>query len=101
MIEKFEHYAETCSYAIAIFTPDDEVTTKGETYLQARPNVIYEIGWFCGRLGRSGVMLLLKEGTSIFSDFGGIIQKRFTSNVTERVIEIRKDLIAAGVLENI
>ena len=46
-------------------------------------------------------MLLLKEGTSIFSDFGGIIQKRFTTDVIERVIEIRKDLIAAGVLENI
>ena len=73
VIEKFEHYAETCSYAIAIFTPDDEVTAAGETYLQARPNVIYEIGWFCGRLGRSGVMLLLKEGTSIFSDFGGVL----------------------------
>ncbi len=63
VIEKFEHYAETCSYAIAIFTPDDEVAAGDETYLQARPNVIYEIGWFCGRLGRGGAMLLLKEGT--------------------------------------
>ena len=25
VIEKFEHYAQTCSYAIAVFTPDDEV----------------------------------------------------------------------------
>jgi predicted nucleotide-binding protein len=101
VIEKFEHYAETCSYAIAIFTPDDEVATGGVTYLQARPNVIYEIGWFCGRLGRSGAMLLLKEGTSLFSDFGGIVQKRFSINVAERIIEIRKDLVAAGVLEDV
>lgn len=43
-------------------------------------------------------MLLLKEGTSIFSDFGGIIQKRFTLNVLEKLVEIKKDLIAAGVL---
>lgn len=100
VIEKFEHYAKTCSYAIAVFTPDDEVTTGKEVYLQARPNVIYELGWFCGRLGRSGVMLLLKEGTSVFSDFGGIIQKRFTQNITERIVEIRKDLIAEGVLDD-
>jgi predicted nucleotide-binding protein len=99
VIEKFEHYAQTCSYAIAVFTPDDEVTSGNNTYLQARPNVIYELGWFCGRLGRSGAMLLLKDGTSLFSDYGGIIQKRFTQNISEKIIEIRRDLIAAGVLD--
>lgn len=100
VIEKFEHYAQTCSYAIAVFTPDDEVMASGETYLQARPNVIYELGWFCGKLGRSGAMLLLKEGTSLFSDFGGIIQKRFKQNISEKVIEIKRDLVAAGVMDN-
>lgn len=99
VIEKFEKYAETCAYAIAIFTPDDEVSTSGETYLQARPNVIYELGWFCGRLDRSNVMLLLKEGTSMFSDFGGIIQKRFLTSVSEKIVEIRQDLEASGVLQ--
>lgn len=98
VIEKFEHYAETCAYAIAVFTPDDEVSAGEETYLQARPNVIYELGWFCGRLGRGNVMLLLKEGTSMFSDFGGIIQKCFTTNISEKIMEMQKDLEAAGVL---
>ncbi len=98
VVEKFEKYAQTCTYAIAVFTPDDEVKANGVTYLQARPNVIYELGWFCGNLGRSGAMLLLKEGTELFSDFGGIIQKRFRQNISERVIEIRKDLEEAGVL---
>jgi predicted nucleotide-binding protein len=99
VIEKFEHYAATCSYAIALFTPDDEIKDNGDTYLQARPNVIYELGWFCGRLERSSTMLLLKEGTSMFSDFGGIIQKRFKVNISELESEIRKDLTAAGILE--
>ncbi|OGT93199.1 MAG: hypothetical protein A2057_05820 [Ignavibacteria bacterium GWA2_35_9] len=100
LIEKFEHYADTCSYAVAIFTPDDEVLDKnGEKYLQTRPNVIYELGWFCGRLGRKNVMLLLKEGTSIFSDFGGIVQKRFSKNVSEKISEIRSDLIECGILD--
>lgn len=102
LIEKFEHYANTCAYAIAIFTPDDEVLDKnGEKYLQSRPNVIYELGWFCGRLGRKNVMLLLKEGTSIFSDFGGIVQKRFSKNVSEKISEIRNDLIECGILDKI
>lgn len=100
VIEKFEHYAQTCSYAIAVFTPDDEVTSGADAYLQARPNVIYELGWFCGRLGRSGAMLLLKDGTSLFSDFGGIIQKRFSQNISEKIVEIKRDLVASGVLDD-
>jgi predicted nucleotide-binding protein len=98
VIEKFELYAQTCCYAIAVFTPYDEVRFNGEIHLQPRPNVIYELGWFSGKLSRSGVMLLLKEGTSIFSDFGGIIQKRFVLNISEKVSEIQKDLVAAGVI---
>ena len=101
VIEKFEHYAQRCSCAIAVFTPDDQVTVGQDIHLQARPNVIYELGWFCGRIGRSGAMLLLKEGTSIFSDFGGIIQKRFAKDIGEKIIEIKRDLVAWGVIDDI
>jgi len=101
IIEKFEHYAQTCSYAIAVFTPDDEVISGTDSYLQARPNVIYELGWFCGKMGRTGAMLLLKEGTLVFSDFGGIIQKRFAQNISEKIAEMKKDLITAGVLDDV
>jgi predicted nucleotide-binding protein len=99
IIEKFEEYAKTCSCAIAIFTPDDEVVSNGEKYLQARPNVIYELGWFCGHIGRDKVILLLEEGTTIFSDFGGIVQKRFVKCVAEKTNEIRKDLEQMNILE--
>jgi len=99
--EKFELYAQQCAYAIAVFTPDDEVTSSDVPYLQARPNVIYELGWFCGKLGRSSVMLLLREGTSLFSDFGGILQKRFSKNVAEKTDEIKRDLIAAGIMDDV
>lgn len=100
IIEKFEHYARTCSFAIALFTPDDQIRENDRFYLQARPNVIYEVGWFCGRLGREHVMLLLKEGTEIFSDFGGIIQSRFMNNVAEQILTIKRELAAAGVIDN-
>jgi hypothetical protein len=46
-------------------------------------------------------MLLLKENTSVFSDFGGIIQKRFAQNVSEKIVEIRRDLVAADVIEDV
>jgi predicted nucleotide-binding protein len=83
-----------------VFTPDDQVTSSSVTYLQARPNVIYERGWFCGKLGWSQAMLLLKEGTTLFSNFGGIMQKRFVQNVSEKATEIRKELMAAGKIKS-
>lgn len=100
IIEKFEHYASTCGYAIAIYTPDDVVSSNETTYQQARPNVIWELGWFCGRIGRKNTILLLKENTSMFSDFNGIEQIRFINNITEVTKRIRSELITAGIISN-
>jgi predicted nucleotide-binding protein len=98
IIEKFEYYAPMCAFAFALFTPDDQVTVGARTILQARPNVIYELGWFAGARSRRHVMLLLKEGTEVFSDLGGIIQHRFRSDVSERLLDIQRDLRDAGLV---
>jgi predicted nucleotide-binding protein len=100
LIEKFEYYAKPCSYAFAIFTPDDVVENNGKKYFQARPNVIYELGWFTAYLGRERVSLLLQEGENmeIFSDFQGVIQKRFKNTVSEKYKEIKADLEFVGLI---
>ena len=100
IIDKFEKYAEQCSYAFAIFTPDDIVKTGDNSYFQARPNVIYEIGWFSARLGRRKVCIIFQndENAEIFSDFQGIIQKRFYSNISEIYREIQLELKDIGLL---
>ena len=94
IIEKFEHYAEQCCYAFAIFTPDDIVENNGNKYFQARPNVIYELGWFTAFLGRNRVCVLLQDDAKmdIFSDFQGVIQKRFYKNINEKYREIQLEL---------
>jgi predicted nucleotide-binding protein len=102
IIEKFEFYAPKCSYAFAIFTPDDEVEKEGKKYLQTRPNVIFELGWFCAYLGRNKVSILLQEGTDAeaLSDFQGVLQKRFGKNIREKFEEIEKELITAGLIQS-
>jgi predicted nucleotide-binding protein len=103
IIEKFEYYAKLCSYAFALFTPDDVVENDGKKYFQARPNVIYELGWFTAYLGRERVSLLLQEGENmeIFSDFQGVIQKRFKNSVSEKYKEIKDDLKFVGLIEKV
>jgi predicted nucleotide-binding protein len=100
IIEKFERFAKTCSYAFAIFTPDDIMEKDGKQYFQARPNVVFEIGWFTGKLGRNKVCMLVQNSTNmeIFSDFQGVEQKRFTNNVKELFMEIENELKEAGII---
>lgn len=102
IIEKFEFYASSCSYAFAIFTPDDVIDNDGEKYFQARPNVIFELGWFCSYLTRRNVCIIFQEGAnmSIFSDFQGVIQKRFHRNISELYKEITNELSVAEIIGN-
>ncbi|MEO1671041.1 MAG: nucleotide-binding protein, partial [Cyanobacteria bacterium J06631_2] len=92
IIEKFERYAPSCAYAIAIITPDDLVEKDSETYLQARPNVLLELGWFMARLGRDKVLLIIQGKSRIPSDLSGIMYKRFTNDVDEIAMKIKREL---------
>lgn len=100
IIEKFEKYAANCSYAFALFTPDDIVTKGDKQYLQARPNVIFELGWFYANLGRSRVCLLdqASEQSKIFSDLQGILRMQFNENVSEKYLEIERELKSLGII---
>lgn len=98
LIEKFEQEAEHAALAIALFSPDDFVETTDAEYLQARPNVIFELGYFYGQLGRRRVCILLKKGTKIHSDLEGINRIEFIDSVEEKVAELEKELQAAGLI---
>ncbi|QYS86105.1 nucleotide-binding protein [Flavobacterium oreochromis] len=38
-------------FGILIGSPDDKVEVRGKEYLQARDNILFELGLFIGRLG--------------------------------------------------
>ena len=73
IIEKFEDYSEV-GFAVVLLTPDDIGGLKGEDSLKdrARQNVIFELGYFIGRLGRENVCALYK-GVEKPSDLDGIL----------------------------
>lgn len=101
IIDKFEKYALQCSYAFALFTPDDIVTaSNGKQYFQARPNVIFELGWFYANLGRAKVCILEQssEKSEIFSDLQGIMRIQFQNNISESILSIRRELESVGII---
>jgi len=65
VIEKFEKYADKAAFAVILLSPDDEGGLFGQNSLRprARQNVILELGYFIGKLGRSKVMLFLRQSS--------------------------------------
>ncbi len=98
VIEKFERTANEAAFCFVLMTPDDQVKTQKGEVTQARPNVIFELGWFYGRLGRSRVCILCKRATAIHSDLSGIVHIEFIENVEEAIPSIEKELRQAKLI---
>lgn len=75
IIEKFEASAAEVGFAVVLLTPDDlGGSVKSEASdPRARQNVVFELGYFAGKLGRGRVCLLRKGQVEIPSDLYGVI----------------------------
>lgn len=97
LIEKFEYYAAHSDLAFVILTPDDRLvdpTAKDDEKRRARQNVILELGFFLGTLGRSSgrVFLLYKGPLELPSDLTGVIYIDISNGIEAAGEQIRKEL---------
>ena len=74
IIEKIEENSDV-NCAICLFTADDIGRAKNEKEEQnrARQNVIFETGYFIGKLGRKNVIIIANNDIEIPSDLQGIV----------------------------
>lgn len=74
LIEKFEQHAGASSYAVVLLTPDDAGGPAGIPSQQprARQNVIFELGYFAGLIGRNRVMVI-NAGVEKPSEIYGLV----------------------------
>ncbi|WP_199350886.1 TIR domain-containing protein [Haliangium ochraceum] len=76
IIEKFERESKGVCFAIVLLTPDDVGGRIGDdSQLRARQNVIFELGFFVGKLGRGRVALLRKGDVEMLSDYHGVVYR--------------------------
>jgi predicted nucleotide-binding protein len=94
LIEKLEHYSNV-PFAIVLLTPDDEGRAKGGATLnsRARQNVVLELGYFVGLLGRKHVCALYKGGVELPSDYDGVV---WIDMDTDWRLLLARELRAAG-----
>jgi predicted nucleotide-binding protein len=105
VIEKFEQHADV-SFAVAIFSKDDLAVARSalsagtpvESLLQprARQNVVLELGYFMGALGRKNVRAIVEDGVETPSDYSGVLYIPFDAADGWR-IKLVKELKAAGL----
>jgi predicted nucleotide-binding protein len=76
IIEKFADYSDV-SFAVVLLTGDDKggvATVDPTSYkLRARQNVILELGYFLGHLGRERVAAICEDGVDVPSDYHGVL----------------------------
>lgn len=75
IVEKLEHYAEV-DFAVVLLTPDDiggvKASKLDKLQARARQNVILELGFFVGKLGRKHVCALYRGPLELPSDYLGV-----------------------------
>jgi len=98
LIDSFEQRASECSGAVVIMTGDDEVTSDEAVRRRARQNVIFELGYLCGLMGRSRVCLVYEVGVEMPSDLSGVIYYRFENSIREIAVPIRRHLEELGLV---
>ena len=94
IIEKFEEHAKRADIAFALLTPDDFAASAGSG--RARQNVVFELGYFLGILGRkTGRVFVLKKGdVEIPSDLQGVVYIDITHGIEAAAERIRSEIEA-------
>ena len=97
LIEKLDRHSMV-KFAVVLATPDDEgrLRADGEALTpRARENVVFELGYFIGKLGRSGVSVIGDPAVANFSDFRGMVTIHDGSAESWQV-PLARELRAAG-----
>lgn len=84
-------------FAVVLLTPDDKCIDKcGKETFRARQNVVFELGFFVGRIGRKNVCALCKSGVERNSDIEGVLYTSFDDAGAWK-LELARELKQAGL----
>lgn len=105
IIEKFEKNSDV-EYVFILMTPDEISFTVDQKELpeekrkieyRARPNVVFEFGYFVGKLGRNKVCVLHKGNVNLPSDINGFIYKKVDKSIEEIGFALIKEMKSVGI----
>jgi Predicted nucleotide-binding protein containing TIR-like domain len=98
ILEKFEHHADSAAYAVVLLTADDKGGARGSSgeRPRGRQNVIFELGFFFGKLGRNRVAVLLDNDVEKPSDIDGLVYISLDKTGAWKQV-LARELISANI----
>lgn len=101
IIEKFEEESKNVLAAIVLLSGDDTCIKKEnpkEVILRARQNVVFELGYFIGKLGREKVIALYTgdRNFELPSDFSGVLYIKYDDAGAWK-LQVGKELKSCGL----
>jgi predicted nucleotide-binding protein len=97
LISKFREESTDIAFAIVLMTPDDVGgLARNKLKPRARQNVIFELGFFIGKLGPNRVCALVSGEIEKPSDFEAVVYVEYGANTGWKT-ELARELHAAGI----
>jgi len=100
IIEKLEDHAQGAAFAVIILTADDRGGLSNVGYERQKPrarqNVVMELGYFIGKLGRQKVRALYQEGVELPSDLQGVLYVTLDDGGAWK-LQLAREMKAAGL----
>ncbi len=105
-IESLERELPGVDFAALVLSPDDKVISRDATTDAPRDNIVFELGFFMGALGRSNTFLVCPDGVNIKipTDLEGLTTIRYrrdpqgelSSTIAPACIQLRSLILKAG-----
>jgi predicted nucleotide-binding protein len=96
LISKFQEESAEIHFAVVLMTPDDIGGLAGQAQrVRARQNVIFELGFFIGKLGPQRVCALVSGDIEKPSDFDAVVYVQY-GPATGWKTDLARELKAAG-----
>lgn len=101
IIEKIENNSDV-GYAVILYTACDIGSLKDNINKnlnpRARQNVVFEHGYFIGKLGRKKVIALIEQNTEKPGDIDGVVFIPYSKDKDSWKLQLRKNLLSAGFI---
>lgn len=97
ILEKFEHHAVDAAYSVVLLTGDDQGGLAADSPRpRGRQNVVFELGFFFGKLGRQRVAVLVEPDVERPSDIDGLVYIPLDTAGTWKYTLVR-ELMSSGI----
>ena len=99
-LESLEAAVLKYQFALFVFTPDDQLQSRGQTKTVARDNVLFELGLFVGKLTRRRAFVIRPAASTISlpTDLAGITTATYDSGEHDAAGVPRMDTACAAIL---